>query len=75
MPLAYLSELTAAQWELLESQLPAPSSLGRPCNVNLRKVVQAILYVLMSDCAGSLLPQEYPPYSTVYYYFHKWRQD
>jgi putative transposase len=38
-------------------------------------VVQAILYVLVSGCAWRLLPREYPPYSTVYYYFLKWRID
>jgi putative transposase len=38
-------------------------------------VLQANLYVLVSGCAWRLLPKEYPPYSTVYYYFRKWRDD
>lgn len=38
-------------------------------------ILQAILYVLVSGCAWRLLPKTYPPYSTVYYYFRKWRHD
>jgi transposase len=38
-------------------------------------VIQGILYILVSGCAWRLMPKEYPPYSTVYYYFSKWRND
>lgn len=38
-------------------------------------VIQGILYILVSGCAWRLLPKEYPPYSTVYYYFRTWRDD
>jgi transposase len=38
-------------------------------------VIQGILYILVSGCAWRLMPKEYPPYSTVYYYFRKWRND
>jgi putative transposase len=38
-------------------------------------VIQGILYVLVTGCAWRLLPKEYPPYSTVYYYFRQWRDD
>lgn len=75
MTLAYASELTLWQWELLNSLLPAPKSTGRPRTVDMQQVVQAIFYVLMSGCAWYLLPQNYPPYSTVYYYFGRWRDD
>jgi putative transposase len=75
MTLAYATELTLEQYELFKSLLsPAPKS-GRPRSVNLMLVLQAILYVLVSGCAWRLLPNEYPPYSTVYYYFRKWRDD
>lgn len=75
MPLAYASELTLEQYELFASLLDPPSKKGRPRSVNLMLVVQAILYVLVSGCAWRLLPHAYPPYSTVYYYFRKWRDD
>jgi transposase len=38
-------------------------------------VIQAILYVLITGCAWRLLPKDYPPYSTVYYYFRQWHED
>jgi len=75
MTLAYTSELTLEQFELLQSLLPAAAPTGRPRTVDLMAVVQAILYVLVSGCAWRLLPDTYPPASTVYYYFRKWRDD
>lgn len=75
MNLAYATELSLEQYELLESLLNPPSPTGRPRSVNLMQVWQAILYVLVTGCAWRLLPKEYPPYSTVYYYFRKWRDD
>lgn len=75
MTLAYASSLTDEQWELLASQLPAPKATGRPRTVDLHQVVNAILYVLTTSCAWYLLPKDFPPYSTVYYYFRQWRDD
>lgn len=75
MNLAYTTELTSEQYELLCALLPKASATGRPRSVNLMLVMQGILYVLVSGCAWRLLPKEYPPYSTVYYYFRKWRDD
>lgn len=72
---AYTTDLTLEQYQLLETLLPAASATGRPRSVNLMVVMQAILYVLVSGCAWRLLPKHYPPYSTVYYYFRKWRDD
>ncbi len=75
MTLAYATELTVEQYELFESLLTPAVNSGRPRSVNLMLVLQAILYVLVSGCAWRLLPKDYPPYSTVYYYFRKWRND
>ena len=75
MTLAYASELTLEQYELFASLLSPAHPTGRPRSVNLMLVLQAILYVLVSGCAWRLLPKAYPPYSTVYYYFRKWRND
>ncbi len=75
MTLAYVSELTLEQYELFDSLLTLKSKCGRPRTVNLMLVLQAILYVLISGCSWRLLPNDYPPYSTVYYYFRKWRDD
>lgn len=75
MSLAYATELSREPYELLQTLLPASSARGRPRRVNLMLVLQGILYVLVSGCAWRLLPKEYPPYSTVYDYFAKWRDD
>ena len=71
----YATELSDDQWEVLEPLLPAASRWGRPREVDLRQVLSAIFYVLVSGCAWALIPQEYPAYSTVYYDFRKWRDD
>ena len=75
MHLAYATELSLEQYALFESLLKPPSPIGRPRSVNLMQVMQALFYVLVTGCAWRLLPHEYPPYSTVYYYFKKWRDD
>lgn len=73
MNLVYATELTPKQWKVLAPLFPPPKSTGRPRTVSLMVVMQAILYVLVTGCAWRLLPKEYPPYSTVYYYFRQWR--
>ena len=77
MTIAYTTQLTPEQYELLYSLLPPAKTTGRPRTVNMMLVIQGILYVLVTGCpkgyrsayAWRLLPKEYPPYSTVYYYF------
>ncbi len=71
----YASDLTPDQWHLLASLLPPPKPVGRPRQVDLRHVLQAIFYGLVTGCAWRLLPKEFPPSSTVYYYFRQWRED
>ena len=75
MTIAYTTELTLEQYELLYSLLPPAKRTGRPRTVNMMLVIQGIFYVLVTGCAWRLLPKEYPPYSTVYYYFRQWRED
>jgi transposase len=75
MTQAYTTELTVEQYQLLDALLPPESVTGRPRTVNMMLVMQGILYILVSGCAWRLMPKEYPPYSTVYYYFKKWRNE
>ena len=77
---AYPSDLTDAQWALLEPLLvppPPPSGrgAGRPREVDLREVVNAILYVLHEGCRWRALPHDFPAWGTVYWYFGKWTDD
>jgi putative transposase len=75
MNLVYATENTPKQWQVLEPLLPAAKPTGRPRSVSLMLVIQAIVYVLVTGCAWSLMPKDYPPYSRVYYYFRQWRDD
>ena len=71
----YSSSMTDAEWALIEGFMPARRWLGRPRAVDLRSVVDAILYILAAGCAWSLLPKDFPPVSTVQGYFYRWRDD
>jgi putative transposase len=71
---AYPSDLTDAQWALLAPLLQesAPAGPGRPPRVDLREVVNALLYIKQTGCPWRYLPHDFPPRSTVHYYFDKW---
>ena len=71
----YPSDLTDAEWMIVRSLLPGRSRLGRPRKVKLRHVWNAIQYLAAAGCAWSLLPKDFPPVSTVRYYFYRWRDD
>ena len=71
--LRYASDLTDAEWALLEPLLPPPRDHGRPRAWPLREVVNAIFYVMRSGCPWRLLPSDFPPWRTVYRWFAAWR--
>lgn len=71
----YPSDLTDAEWKIVRALLPRRNRLGRPREVKLRKVWNAIQYLAATGCAWSLLPKDFPPVSTVRYYFYRWRDD
>ena len=71
----YASDLSDAQWARLAPLLPAAKPGGRPRTVDLREVVQGILYVLRSGCAWRLVPHDLPPGQTRYKYFRRWTRD
>src|SRR6266511_4061850 len=72
---AYPSDLTDAQWAILEPLLPARKPTGRPARVERREVVNAIFYVLRTGCQWRYLPAEFPNWNTVYWYFARWLED
>jgi putative transposase len=74
-PLLYASDLTDREWALLEPLLPPESPVGRPRLHSLRIVLNAIFYELRTGGAWRFLPQEWPPWKTVYHYWRKWRRD
>jgi putative transposase len=71
--LRYASDTTDAEWFLLAGLLPAPCRRGRPREVDLRAVMNAVLYILSTGCQWRALPKDFPPRSSVQYYFYNWR--
>lgn len=74
---AYPSDLTDAQWALLEPLLREHESVspGRPPTVKLREVVNALSYIKQTGCAWRHLPHDLPARSTLHYYFAQWTAD
>lgn len=71
----YPTDLTDAQWQLLEPLLPPNTGPGRPTTLDLREIVNALLYLQQAGCAWRLLPHDFPNWTTVRYYFDKWTLD
>jgi putative transposase len=72
---AYPSDLTDEQWALMEIVIPAAKPGGRPRSVDMREVINAMLYLNRSGCQWDMMPHDLPPKSTVYEYFAAWRDD
>jgi transposase len=70
---AYPSDLTDAQWKLVEAIVPAPKPGGRPAKYSRREVLNALLYVERTGCQWRSLPHDLPPWKLVYWYFMDWR--
>jgi transposase len=73
--LRYPSDLTDDEWTLVAPQIPPARRGGRPRDVDLREVVNAIFYVLSTGCQWQALPKDLPPKSTAHYYFMLWEWD
>lgn len=73
--LRYTSDLTDGEWAVIAPLMPARRHLGRPREVDLREVVNAILYIASSACQWRALPKDLPAYSTAQGYFYRWRDD
>src|SRR3954463_7671639 len=71
--LRYETDLTDAEWALLEPLMPEPNQRGRPREWPLREIMNAIFYVLRGGVAWRLLPNDLPPRTTVYRWFAQWR--
>jgi transposase len=70
----YETNLTDAQWALLQPLLPTPSKLGRP-PTDRRQVIDSILYIVKGGIPWRLLPHEFPPWKTIHSIFRKWTLD
>jgi putative transposase len=71
----YPTDLSNAQWQLIEPYVPRPRPGGRPARYPRREVVNAILYQARNGCVWRALPHDLPPYRIVFHYFRAWQRD
>jgi putative transposase len=68
----YPTDLTDKEWQILQPLIPPPKTGGRPRTVDIREILNAILYVQHNNCSWRQLPHDLPPWPTVYDYFRIW---
>ena len=72
----YPSDMTDAEWAMLEPLIPAAKHGGRPRKTDMRAAINAILYLLRTGCPWRYLPRDgFPPRSTVYNIFRNFQKD
>src|SRR5215210_9508275 len=71
----YPSDLTDAQWTILEPLIPPAKPGGRRREGDMREVSNGILYILRTGAGWRHLPHDFPPHQTVYEYDNAWRKD
>ena len=72
---SYPSDLTDAQWAILEPWIPPPRPGGRPRKTDMREVINAIFYLTREGCSWRALPHDFPAWKTVYNYFEDWKRN
>lgn len=72
---AYATDLTDEQWAIVEPLIPPAKTGGRPRTVDMREVINTMLYINRTGCQWDMLPHDLLPKSTVYEYFADWRND
>jgi transposase len=73
MSMTYPSDLSDAEWTHVHRHLPPLSRRGRPRTQSLRRILDAVFYVLLTGCAWRYLPANFPPWQTVFYHFRRFR--
>jgi len=73
--LRYASDVTDDEWKIIEPFMPPPNKRGRPREIGLRVIWNAIQYIGHTGCQWLALPRDFPPYSTVQYWFYRFRNE
>src|SRR6266568_3872437 len=71
----YPTDLTDRQWDCIKELIPPAKPGGRPRTLEMRAVINAIVYIVVSGCQWRMLPREYPAWQSVYAYFRTWSRD
>ena len=67
----YPTDLTDEEWAKVEPLLPRRAKRGRPREVKLREIINAIRYLVRTGCGWRMLPKDFPPWETVYWWFRR----
>jgi putative transposase len=70
----YTSDMSDAEWHLIEPLLPGSKRLGRKITYARRDILNAIFYLNRTGCTWRDLPGDFPPYGLVSHYYHTWRR-
>jgi len=73
--LRYPSDLTDAEWELVQPFILHSQHKARPAPERMREILHAVLYVLSTGCQWRALPKDLPPRSTVHGWLVRWHCD
>src|SRR6266542_1876148 len=73
--LRYPSDLTDEEWALVEPLIPSAKRGGNKRHVNVREVINGLMYILSTGCQWRAIPKDLPPRSTVHDYFDLWSYD
>jgi putative transposase len=71
----YPTDLTDRQWDCIKEIIPPPKPGGRPRSLEMRQVINAMLYIVVSGVQWRMLPREYPNWKSVYHYFRAWQKE
>ena len=72
---SYSTDLTDAEWQILEPLLPIEKAGGRHRLYQMREIINALRYLLRSGCTWRSIPHDFPHWRAVYEYFRIWKQD
>jgi len=73
--LRYPSDLTDEEWALVKPMIPRSKRGGNKRTVDVRAVINGLMYVLSTGCQWRAIPRDLPPRSTIHHYFCRWRDD
>ncbi len=71
----YPSDLTDEQWSIIAPLIPPAHPGGRHRTVDMREVINGIIYLVRNGCSWRHLPHDFPPWGTVHYYYRRFRLD